>query len=220
EPPHLIPLDENSQCACHDGQQASYDPSCPKLVCQATLYTTVQAFVVDIELQVCPRCPTASRKHVGPDPRDIGIFNYNNTHLFSHKLVNKYISAFTTSETPIDPWIEQVSRRYQETAYGKLDGIAFVGGELFRVAWFLCVWLMDLEPRHPSFKGCLVCKETPRNLICNGVSIAFGWKQVNSNLEPPTAVGTSSVIQTSKLCQSKEWLPNAGQRKQLWDWLQ
>jgi CxC4 like cysteine cluster associated with KDZ transposases len=175
---------------------------------------------VDIELQICSRCPPTSRKHIGPDPRNIGVFNYNNARLFSHELMSEYISAFTTSETPIDPWTVQIARRYQETAYGKPNSIPFVGGELFRAAWFSCVRLMDLEPKHSDFRGCPLCKEMPKNLICDGVSIAFGRNQVKSDLEPPTAIGPESPKRPSKPCQKKEWIVDAVRRKQLRDWLQ
>ncbi|KIK59240.1 hypothetical protein GYMLUDRAFT_116913, partial [Collybiopsis luxurians FD-317 M1] len=220
KPPDLLRLEENSCCNCRDGGSAPYDPDRPKFVRQATLYTTIEAYTVDIELQICSRCPPTSRKHIEPDPRNIGVFNYNNTRLFTHELISEYISAFTSSETPIDPWIVQITRRYQEMAYGKPNHIPFVGGELFRAAWFSCVRLMDLEPKHSDFKGCPLCKEMPKNLICDGVSIAFGQNQVNSNLQPLTAVSLDLPRHSSKPSQKKEWIADAVQRKQLQDWLQ
>jgi CxC4 like cysteine cluster associated with KDZ transposases len=183
------------------------------------MYTTQEAFVVDIELQVCPRCPAASRKFIGPDPRNIGLFNYNNRRLFTHELFTEYISAFTSSETPIDPWVEHITRRYQETAHQEMDSIPFIGGELFRVAWFSFVRLMTLQPEHPNFKACPLCKEMPTNVIWDGVSIAFGRKQVNDNLRPPTSIDCNPVRRPSRPCPNKEWLGDGARRKQLREWL-
>ncbi|KAG2347971.1 hypothetical protein BDR05DRAFT_875604 [Suillus weaverae] len=55
--------------------------------------------MVTIELLPCPVC-CHSCCHIGPDLRDHGIFNWNNTMLFLHKLLNAYTNSYTASEMP------------------------------------------------------------------------------------------------------------------------
>lgn len=213
DPPRLIKLDQDSSCNCRDGGRAWYDPEGPTVVKQCMVYTLLEAFAVDIELQPCPRCPPSSRKHIGPDPRNLGLFNFNNHRLFTHELLTDYTSAFTSSETPIDAWVRHTSRRYQQS------GSDFIGREVLMGAWFSFVRLMTLEPDEPAKKCCPKCGPTPREIIWDGVSIAFGRKQVNNSLQPPTEVCADSPSRPSKPIPHKEWFDDITQRKTLRDWL-
>jgi hypothetical protein len=140
------------------------------------------------------------------------VFNYNNSALFSHELLNEYIIAFTGSETPMEAWVNHMSYRYTETA----ESIPFVGGDLFRAAWFAYARLMSLE----GDKHCPSCGTHPDNIIWDGVSIAFGRKHVNGDLEPPTLTNKNSAERTSKPCVNQQWLGDSSRRKELRNWME
>ena len=211
-PPTLLKLDERATYACKEGLRAKFNRGRPVTVQTCTVYTFLGAFQVEIEVQRCPRCPPQSRRDIGPETRDIGLFNYNNSVLFTHELFNEYISAFTSSETPFEAWVLQVSRRYLDTQ----SSPAFVGGKLFRAAWFAYVRLMVLE----GDKTCPSCKDYLENIIFDGVSLAFGRKHVDAGLEPPTTTTALSPVRNSSLCPKQQWVVDSAVRKQLRNWLQ
>lgn len=209
--PGVLKCEESASCACIDGKRAYYDPLQTTTVRECTVYTLMEPYRTTIELQVCPRCPPESRRYIGPDLRTRGIFNYNNSALFSHQLLNEYISAFTSSETPIEPWVQQTARRYEDVKAGN----AFVGGGLFRAAWFAYVRLMSLE----NDKCCPRCGDHPESVIWDGVSIAFGRKHVNTGLQPPTISSPDAPRRSSKSAPGQQWLHDGKRRKELRDWL-
>ncbi|KIK62161.1 hypothetical protein GYMLUDRAFT_112142, partial [Collybiopsis luxurians FD-317 M1] len=202
ESPAAIKLSATASCACVDGGRAFYNPGLPTVTCQCLVYTLTQAFAVQIELQPCPRCPVERHRYIGPDPRDTGLFNYNNSSIFSHELLNEYISAFSSAETPFEPWVNQISRRYEESQQDPF--IPFISGGLFRSLWFAYARLVQFE----GDKSCPSCGIYPDNIIWDGVSIAFGRKHVNGELEPPTLVGKDAVVHSSRPCPRQEWLPD------------
>jgi hypothetical protein len=53
------------------------------------------------------------RHDIGPDCRNIGLFNWNNRALVTEELLDDYTSAFVSSETPFVAYTAAVSRRYQ-----------------------------------------------------------------------------------------------------------
>ncbi|KIK56370.1 hypothetical protein GYMLUDRAFT_115268, partial [Collybiopsis luxurians FD-317 M1] len=198
ENPGRIGLTIQASCCCRDGGRDFYSPKRPTVVQTCTVYTLTQAFITEIELQSCSRCPRASRRYVGPDPRDIGLFNYNNSTLFSHKILNKYISTFSGSVTPFEAWVDHMNRRYQVmTPY-----IPFARGALFRSAWFAYVRLLNLD----GDKSCPRCGDAPENIIWDGVSIAFSHKHINNKLQPPTWTSEASQIRESRPVSRQEWL--------------
>jgi hypothetical protein len=211
-PPTLLKLGDNASCACRDGSRAYYDPSLPSVTRECNVYTASQGFRVTVELQSCPKCPVGSRRYIGPDLRELGVFNYNNSALFSHELLNEYIIAFTGSETPMEAWVRHISYRYMEAA----ESIPFVTGGLFRAAWFAYARLLALE----GDKHCPMCGTHPDNIIWDGVSISFGRKHVNGDLEPPTLTSDNSAKRPSKPYASQQWLSDGNRRKELRDWIE
>ncbi|KIK57521.1 hypothetical protein GYMLUDRAFT_172674 [Collybiopsis luxurians FD-317 M1] len=202
ESPAAIKLAPTASCACVDGGQAFHDPSCSTVIHQCLVYTLTQAFAVQIELQPCPRCPVEHHWYIGPDLQDAGLFNYNNSSIVSHELLNEYISAFSSAETPFEPWVNQISRRYDKMQFDSL--IPFISGGLFHSIWFAYAHFIQFEgdKSHPS------CGIYPDNIIWDGVSIAFGCKHVNGELQPPTLVGNDAILCSSRPCPRQEWLPD------------
>jgi CxC4 like cysteine cluster associated with KDZ transposases len=212
ENPGCIRLNPQGSCCCRDGGRDFYNSERPTVVHKCTVYTLTQAFVADIELQNCSRCPRASRRYIGPEPRDIGLFNYNNRALFSHEVLNEYISAFSSSVTPFEAWVDHMNRRYQETT----PYIPFARGALFRSAWFAYGRLLSLD----GDKSCPRCGDAPENIIWDGVSIAFSRKHINDELQPPTSTTDASQIRESKPLSRQEWLPDSAMRRTLRNWLE
>ncbi|KIK53467.1 hypothetical protein GYMLUDRAFT_178976, partial [Collybiopsis luxurians FD-317 M1] len=211
QPPPLIQLSDQASCPCLDGGRAFFNPHCPTIICECQVYTLTQAFSIQIQLQPCPRCPQEQCRYIGPEPRDIGLFNFNNSTLFTHELLKEYISAFSSSETPFEPWVHTITRRYEEMH----PNIPFVGGGLFWSVWFAYVRLIQFE----GDKSCPSCGDLPENIIWDGVSIAFGWKHVNDELEPPTVIQDNAPECSSQPLPHQEWLPDRKMRKKLHEWL-
>lgn len=148
------------------------------------MYTLLSVHTLQIELQPCPTCPPSRQRFIGPDLRDIGLFNFNNSVLVSHELLDEYTSAYTSSETPFIAWVGVMARRYM------LAGQAFMGDDLFRSVWFAYASLLALE----GDMGCSHCGSHPDTIICDGVTLAFGRKHLKESLQPPTRSSPSSPL--------------------------
>jgi hypothetical protein len=136
-----------------------------------------------IELQHCSSC---RRRFVGPDCRDLGLFNFNNHILFTHDLLEEYTSAYTTSETPFVAWVAVVSRRYQNHS----SESRFVTEQMFRAVWFSYAKLLHLE----GDMRCPQCGPSPENTIWDGVTLAFNRKHLLPTLQPPTVLHEDSIL--------------------------
>jgi CxC4 like cysteine cluster associated with KDZ transposases len=110
-----------------------YDVASNVMERPCTIYSLAEPLETLIQLQKCPNCPVARHRFIGPDARESGLFNYNNSILFTHKLLDEYTSSFTTSETPFVAWVSVVSRRYAS------NGHEFVSNALFHSVWFAYV---------------------------------------------------------------------------------
>ena len=202
--PSLIPLDERSSCLC----QAKYVAADSSTVIQrpCIIYGIVEPFASHIQLQSCPACSSSQRRFIGPDGRNLGLFNYNNRLLFTHELLNDYTSAYTSSETPFTAWVSVVSRRY--TTRGSLR---FVHEDIFRAAWFAFVKLQLFE----NDMQCLECGPHPSDVIWDGVTLAFGRKHVQSSLQPPTMCHEKSVVRVSQYESHQQLIPSSTTRNLL-----
>lgn len=147
--------DTRACCACLDGGRTFYNPELPKVVKTCTIYTLTRAYKAEIELQKCPSCPHTRHRYIGPETRELGIFNFNNSSLYSHELLEEYVSAFTLSETPFDPWAKHIGRRYATDA----GSVPFVEGKTFRAVWCAYARLLDLE-------GDMNTSQTPSRIFC------------------------------------------------------
>ncbi|KAJ3553760.1 hypothetical protein NP233_g12574 [Leucocoprinus birnbaumii] len=171
----------------------------------ATLYTLWAALACCIEVQACPNCPPHWQHFIGPDLREQGIFNLNNSMLASHELLNEYTNAFTLSETPFDSWVQFLRGRYEEA------GSKFMGKDQFRSCWFAFARLQKLE----SDFLCPDCGKQPENVIWDGVTLAFHQRQLLSTIQPPTTTFPESPLRPTKYIPSQQVLPNPALRKLL-----
>jgi hypothetical protein len=174
-----IILTEHSRCSCgysfHQGS-GIFEKAC-------TVYTLLRPISTRIQLQKCPNCQTThySSKAIGPDCRELGIFNYNNNLLFSHDLLDEYTSAFTSSETPFSAWIKVIARRYRKWSRPALP--SFVEESVFRKVWFQYVDLLDLC----DDMICPRCGPTPDTVIWDGITLAYSKKRILDTIYPPTS---------------------------------
>ncbi|KAJ3560575.1 hypothetical protein NP233_g10745 [Leucocoprinus birnbaumii] len=204
---HLFRLASDSTCSCSTSHRSHFDPSQPIFTNKATLYTLTGSFTCHIELQTCPHCPPARRKNIGPDLRELGIFNYNNVYLLTHELLDDYTNTFTSSETPFDSWCEMVANRYVYS-----PGASFMRKNTFRACWFAYARLQRLEG---DFQ-CPDCGPHPDNVIWDGVSLSFGLGKLSGSLEPPTTTSSSSLICPDvKYFPKQQALPDSSLRKLL-----
>ncbi|TFK57946.1 hypothetical protein BDN72DRAFT_752988, partial [Pluteus cervinus] len=167
--PLLVPLDETALCRC-DGVDHPFVPTMPTITRQGTLLGMSQTYSLEIELQVCPSSSSKKAHYIGPDPRNTGIFNYNNSVLFTHELLEDYTSQYTASETPFASWVLVTSRRYISNSSPN----PFIGVETFRLAWFAYVNLQIVN----GDMTCPICGPNPRDTIWDGVTLAFSRKHL------------------------------------------
>ncbi|KAL0576227.1 hypothetical protein V5O48_005763 [Marasmius crinis-equi] len=152
----------------------------------------------NIKLLLCPSCPAHKRCFIGPDPHNLGVFNYNNSVLFSHKLLDKYTSRYTTSETLFAVFMESMGRLY------KGRGQSFVKEDLLRSVWFAYVNTQDLA----YDMSCQKCGDEPNCLIWDGVTLGFGRKHVLDTLRPLTHVHAKATDRYRQYINKPQLIPD------------
>ncbi|ETW80925.1 hypothetical protein HETIRDRAFT_319999, partial [Heterobasidion irregulare TC 32-1] len=143
----------------------------------ATVFGFTNKYEATIDVLPCPVC-CHRRRLVGPDLGNIGIFNWNNLHLFTHELLNAFTSAFTTSETPFSAFCATVRHSYEEHSLGN----KFCSDETFVRAWFAFVRLQKLD----SGMTCPTCGPNPSVVIADGVSLGTHSSKLTAVVKPPT----------------------------------
>lgn len=204
-PPNTVfPLDTSSTCA--DDDRTNFDPRRPTSTKSCKLYTLLSVYAVGVEVQLCPRCPHERRRYIGPDLRTSGVFNYNNSILVSHELLDEYTSEFTSSETPFAAFVLRVSRRY------KREGARFMGEDLFRSVWFSYVYLQRLT----DDMTCGSCGPSPTTVIFDGITLGYGNKHVKDSLRPPTTISEHSLERKDlRYYRQQQLLPDALLRRRV-----
>ncbi|KAG6827240.1 hypothetical protein H0H92_012650 [Tricholoma furcatifolium] len=202
-PPAMISLELDAQCACgaiRDQQKNIIHATC-------RVYSLLGCYDTTIELQECSTCYKGRRRCVGPDGRELGLFNYNNRIIFTHELLDEYTMAYTSSETPFVAWVSLVTRRYQSFHAQN----PFVNATIFRAAWFGYASLLELND---DFL-CSHCGPTPNELIFDGVVVSFSKNRILSSLHPPTLLHSASQIRKSRLPKSRALIKDTELRKNI-----
>ncbi|KAF6758359.1 hypothetical protein DFP72DRAFT_807868 [Ephemerocybe angulata] len=194
-PGGVFRLERDSTCSCASGRTA-FDPDGVIKVRTSKLYTILGLYMVEIQTQPCPVCPSPRKKAIGPDLRSYGVFNFNNSVLVSHELLDEYTSSFTSSETPFTAWYTQLSRRYT------LTGSQFMGDDLFRAVWFAYISLQRFE----DDMTCSACGPSPDTVIWDGITLAFGRKHLRGTLRPPTTTVPESVVRPNVVSRPRQQL--------------
>ncbi|KAF8954934.1 hypothetical protein BDZ97DRAFT_1675508, partial [Flammula alnicola] len=174
-PPEVIKLQQSSSCCCQT-PRSMYSASKPIEIRPCTIYTITGVWHSTIEVQKCDFC---SNRVIGPDGRDLGLFNWNNCLLFTHDLLDDYTSSFTSSETPFVAWVSVINRRYLTR-----QSQEFVSDKMFRAVWFSYIQLVRLD----DDMTCSKCGPNPDVVIFDGVTLAFNRKNLLPTLRPPTTI--------------------------------
>jgi hypothetical protein len=138
---------------------------------------------------------------VGPDPRNVGVFNYNNRLLVTHDLLDEYTAAFTSSETPFFAWVSVVKRRYETHE----SDLPFMSDQIFRTVWFAYVNLQ-------GFVGdmvCFLCGPNPSHVVWDGVTLGFSQKHLLESIRPPTISHKDSPVRENKYIWKQQVLVDA-----------
>ncbi|RXW14434.1 hypothetical protein EST38_g11419 [Candolleomyces aberdarensis] len=150
--------------------------------------------------------PSLPSPSIGPDLRDQGLFNYNNSVIVTHELLDEYTISYVTSETPFTAFVTLVAHRYA------VSSATFMKEDLFRAVWFSYASLQALE----NDMCCSRCGPYPETVIWDGITLAFGRKHLSASLTPPTITTAASIVRHSIKYQPKQQLlADIGLRKQL-----
>ncbi|KAF8068573.1 hypothetical protein FPV67DRAFT_1414882 [Lyophyllum atratum] len=205
--PLVISLDTDSACPC-EATRTFYDPQRPILERQCAIYGLTEAFTGCIQVQPCSTCPGRTRRLIGPDPRNLGIFNFNNRVLFTHELLDDYTSVYTSSETPFTAWVTVMTRRYA----GSGSSVPFVSEQIFRAAWFAYADLQDFS----NDMRCPKCGPSPEDVIWDGVTVGFHKKHILPTLRPPTVSDQDkSPVRKNRYIGKQQVLIDAKLRRKL-----
>ncbi|KAJ2927241.1 hypothetical protein H1R20_g9852, partial [Candolleomyces eurysporus] len=175
-------LKNGGSCPCPGGR-TFYNPDSPTVKRSCRIFTLFTVYEGLIQVQACPTCPQTRRRFIGPDLREQGLFNYNNSILVSHELLDEYTFAFVTSETPFNAFVATVAHRYT------VSGTEFMGDDLFRSIWFAYATRLALD----NDMCCTRCGTYPETVIWDGITLAFGRKHLSSTLSPPTQTSATSI---------------------------
>ncbi|EJD37802.1 hypothetical protein AURDEDRAFT_20910, partial [Auricularia subglabra TFB-10046 SS5] len=180
--PVVFRLGNDSRCRCGSPP----NPSAPVKTIACILYDEKVALAARIEIQLCATCPIQSQYHDGPDLASLGIFNFNNTRLYTHNLLNELTSMMSSSETPFHAFRTEVSRDYLVAK----SSIAFVSDDTFRIVYYAFSRVQKLGTGAVFL--CRVCGPEPEVLLFDGVSAGYETKHCTDDLRPPTTTDADS----------------------------
>ncbi|TCD69372.1 hypothetical protein EIP91_007928 [Steccherinum ochraceum] len=183
-----FPLTDTSRCSCGAGLGPDVLFAKVPVIRSATLYDKDFPKPVTIEVIQCISCRHA-RRQIGPDLSEFGLFNWNNSLIFSHDILNAYTSMFTASETPFTAYCLTMRRSYAEHGFEH----QFCSDDTFIRVWFAFIRLQELD----SSMSCPTCGPSPSIIIADGVSLAPHISKLTSKIRPPTT--TTSL---SERCES------------------
>lgn len=169
--PSRFGIGDTPRCACGGAPK----PDTPVEDKTCTLYTTRRAYRSVIEVRRCDSC----RRYCGPDLRELGIFNFSNTRLYSHELLNSFTSSMSNFEAPFHAFRKHVANSYEENA----SPLPFISDTTWRAVWFSFLRIQRLIN---SF-ACSKCGDCPEVLIFDGITAGFAVEHCTASLRPPTA---------------------------------
>ncbi|EAU90057.2 hypothetical protein CC1G_08330 [Coprinopsis cinerea okayama7 len=205
--PKPIPLPSMSACTCNRGSTADANPFMELIERECTVYGLSHAWKGTVMVQKCGLC---QRRMIGPDCRELGLFNYNNSIIVAESLLDDFTSMFIGSETPFVAYAAAASRRYETHS----SPIPFLSEKLFREIWFGYVVLVDLNLRIDGM--CPKCGPVPETTIWDGVTVAFSQRYLQASLEPPTVSSATSATRANvKYIHGQQCIEDKNLRRQL-----
>ena len=176
----FIPLGLEPRCRC--GAASDKDAPVREIAC--TIFDISSAVRGRIQVQACSSCPREWNMNAGPDLSERGLFNLNNSRLFTHALLNDYTNSMSSLEAPFHSFCDVVNKRYS----GTTNGIAFAGEDSFRTAWFSFTRIQHLY----GYMHCEACGDDPDYIIFDGQTGGFSADHATSTLCPPTTIMADS----------------------------
>ncbi|KAI0741901.1 hypothetical protein C8Q80DRAFT_164071 [Daedaleopsis nitida] len=99
---------------------------------KATVYGLTSYIIISIQVLPCPSCKHRLRMILGPDLGSTGILNWNNSHLFTHELLNTYTNQlYAASETPFSAFCLTDRRSYEDHLDASGQLMKFCSDETF-----------------------------------------------------------------------------------------
>lgn len=185
--PAVLRFEEGEIPRCRCGWTALAAPTPSEIrIIACTIFDLTAAEVCEIEVVDCQRCHARFRQAAGPDLGRLGLFNYNNTRIATHRLLNNFSATFTKLATPFDAYVEVRVREYMESE----SATPFMSPDIFRTLWFSFV---RLQVNEHAFE-CSICGPDPPVIVADGISAGFDLKQLRQGLRPPTAVDDASPV--------------------------
>ena len=180
--PEVLPLGVDPRCRCSDKP----DPTVLIMTVPCTVYDVATTVTLSIQVQRCGMCHKEHHQFAGPDLGNLGLFNFNNSRVYTHALLNNYTSTYSTHPAAFHLYCTVVRRRYVSSAC-KID---FVGNDAFRTVWYSLSRIQDVFNTH----ACDVCGPNLDNVIFDATtSGSFAVDHITSKLRPPTHVSTTST---------------------------
>jgi hypothetical protein len=200
-PDTVLKLDGRSSCSC-EARRTFYDPCGEVFLRPCVIFGLLQSMECQTELQVCKTCTgnRRRRRYIGPETRNLGIFNFNNHVFVCHDVLDDYTSAYASSETPFTAWVTVMNRRY----ITQHSSLPFMSEQMFRTIWFAYVNLQHFE----GDMKCPRCGPTPEDTIWDGVTLAFHEKHLLPTLRPPTFSDQTSASRPARYIKRQQVLPD------------
>ncbi|KAH7097347.1 hypothetical protein BKA62DRAFT_624087, partial [Auriculariales sp. MPI-PUGE-AT-0066] len=190
--PPTFQLGPHSRCRC--GAPALDTAPVTKLSCVVYGPTSASKHLVCVK--PCSRCPRERNMFAGPDLGGFGIFNYNNTKMFLHVVLNEYSTAIARMEAPFHAYTQLIQNRYVDCC----SPIQFVSDDLFRAAWFSRARLIE----QVNSMHCDICGDEPECVIFDGQTGGFDADMKTSLLRPPTTIMPDSVAKLGAVKPARE----------------
>jgi hypothetical protein len=185
EPGHVFSTDPTMPLRCKCGTlivpTTEHGPSLQP----CTVYTLTGAFTCSLPVLKCTACNVRSHNMAGPDLGDLGYFNHNNTRVFAHDVLNKYLADCTTSQTPFAAFCNSMDRSYTDH---RSEIPNFAHRNDFQQAVFAYT---KLFPDGDDFT-CPLCTANPDIVIADGITASYAKKFLTCKIHPPTKITSTS----------------------------
>lgn len=141
-----------------------------------TIYDIDRAYETLIEIYRCQDCDKMS---AGPDLWQLGLFNFDNKIIVTHRLIHKYDAYYSGQEGTFAAFVELLNYEYD----AKLSTPAtFMHVDVFRHVWFSFIRLQQFS----DDMICPICGNRPYAIIADGVTVSTQCEKATGLIHPPT----------------------------------
>ncbi|GAA5881634.1 hypothetical protein JCM3774_005703 [Rhodotorula dairenensis] len=183
--PSVLRLSASSRCRC-GRTWGDATPEEKEGVDERTAFVFGETEAVNavIETAACSTCRSGHCRF-GPDLVDVGLFNWNNSILFTREVFDSFLIEGHLSEKTFRAYVVGINFKYQQ--YRVLQ--QFPKRDCFASAFFAYSKLLQLS----TAPHCPECGDQPDIVICDGSGISFPSKYLRGRLRGPPFPTSSSV---------------------------